>query len=141
MYNEELVKSGGTTHNPCIIQSSAPSYPVYTATEQDLGMHYQPVITGYARSQYRGLVSTPKYGMFSGENPQGKKEIQYNQWIYEVDSWKKHGEALGREAIIHSLKGKPIHTICHLGHNASVPFMLDKLKTVYEALTSYVVLK
>ena len=59
----------------------------------------------------------PRYGIFSGEPPQGKIKVQYDQWIFEVeDSWKMYGEALVREAIIHSLKGKAAHTISYLGH-------------------------
>ena len=40
MHNEELNKPRGTTPNPCILMSNIPSYPVYTAAEQDLGLHY-----------------------------------------------------------------------------------------------------
>ena len=46
-----------------------------------------------------------------------------------------------REAIICSLKGKAAHTICYLGHNASVSAMLDKLNIVYGMEVSYDVLK
>ena len=63
---------------------------------------------------------------------QGQNEVQYNQWIFEVeDSWKTYGEALVREVIIHSLKGKAVCTTPYLGHNASMLAMLNKLNTVY----------
>ena len=42
-----------------------------------------------------------------------------------------------REAVIHSLKDKLAHIICYLGHNTSVPAMLDKLNTVYKTVASY----
>ena len=75
MYNEELAKPGGTTSNPHVILSNVPSYPVYTAAEQDLGLYYQPMVTEFARSQYGGLNYMPRYGIFSGEPPQGKNEV------------------------------------------------------------------
>ena len=81
-------------------------------------------------------------GSFSGELPQGKNKVQYDQWIFEVEeSWKIYGEALVREAIIHSLKGKAAHTICYLGHNTSVSAMLDKLNAVNGAIESYVLMQ
>ena len=131
MFNEELAKPGGTTPNPHIITSSVPSYSVYTSAEQDLGMHYRPVVTEYARNQYGGLMNIPKYGIFSEETPQGKNEVQYNQWIFEVEDFQKtYGEALVRKAIIWSLKGKVSQTICYLGHNNAVSAMLNKLNTI-----------
>ena len=51
-----------------------------------------------------------------------------------------YGEALVREAIICSLEGKVAHTICNLGHNASMLAMVNKLNTVYGAVVSYNVL-
>ena len=54
-----------------------------------------------------------------------------------ADSQKMYGEALVREAMIHSLKGKVACTICYLGHNASMSAMLNKLNTVYGAVASY----
>ena len=45
-----------------------------------------------------------------------------------------------REALIHSLKGKVVHTNCYLGPNTSMSAMLGKLNTVYEAIVSYNVL-
>ena len=79
----------------------------------------------------------PKYGIFSGDPPQGKINVQYDQWIFEVEeSWMTYGEALVREAIIHSLKGKAACTFCYLGHHASVSVMLDKLNTVYGTMLS-----
>ena len=33
----------------------------------------------------------PKYGIFSGEPPQGKNEVQYDQWIFEIP-----GKCVGR---------------------------------------------
>ena len=82
-----------------------------------------------------------KYGIFSGEPPQGKNEFQCYPCIFEVEeSWKTYGEVLVREAIIHSPKGKAANTICYLGHNASVLAIPDKLNTVYGAIASYDVL-
>ena len=49
-------------------------------------------------------------------------------------------EALVREAIIYSLKGKLACTICYLGHYTSVSAKFDKLNNVYEAVVSYDVL-
>ena len=70
-------------------------------------MHYWPVVTGYATCQCGGLVNIPKCGIFSWEPPQGKNEVQYDQWIFEVeDSQTTYGEALVREAIIHSSRVK-----------------------------------
>ena len=107
MYNEEFVRPRRIAPNPCIIPSSVPSYTGYTAVKQDLGMHYWPMVTEYARRQCGGLVNMPKYDIFSGEPPQGKNEVQYDQWIFEVeDSQKMYGEALVREVIICSLKAK-----------------------------------
>ena len=134
MYNEELIKPGGTSPNPHI---SVHSYLVYTAAKQDLGMHYQPMVTEYGRNQYRGLVNIPKYGIFSMEPPQGKNEVQYDHWIFEVeDSQKMYGEALVREAIICSLKGKVAHTIHYLGNNTSVLAMLNILNSVYRVVVN-----
>ena len=67
---EKLAKPGGTTSHPHIILSSAPSYPVYTAAEQDLGMHNWPLVAEFAGNQYGGLVNMPKYNIFRG-NPSG----------------------------------------------------------------------
>ena len=99
------------------------------------------MVAEYARSQYRGLVNMMKYGIFSGESTKGKNEVQYNQWIFKVeDSQKMYGEAIVREAIICSLKGKVAHTIHYLGHNTSVLAMINKLNTVYGVVVSYDVL-
>ena len=114
---------------------------MYTAAEQDLGIPYLPIVREYARSLYGSLINISKYGIFSGEPPQGKNEVQYDQSIFEVgDSQKTYGKALVREAIIHSHKGKATHTICYLGHNASVSDMLNKLNTIYAVVVSYDVL-
>ena len=76
-------------------------------------------------------MNMPKYRIFIGEPPQGKNEVKYNQWIFEVEeSQKTYGEALVREAIICSHKGKAACTTHHLEHNAFVSAMLDKLNTV-----------
>ena len=113
----------------------------YTATGQDLGMQYQPMATEHARGQYRGLVNMSKYGIFSGEPPLGKNEVQYYQWIFEVeDSWQMYEEVLVREAIIHSLRGKAAFTICYLGYNPSFLARIDKLNTVYRVVASYDIL-
>ena len=70
-------------------------YPVYTAAAQDLGIPYQLMVFNYAQGQYGSLGNMPKYWVFSREPTQSKNEVQYNQWIFEVeDSRKTYGEAL-----------------------------------------------
>ena len=64
-----LLDLGGLTSNPHIVPLSVPSYPVYTAATQDLGINYQPMVVEYAKGQYTGLANIPKYGIFSGEPP------------------------------------------------------------------------
>ena len=87
---------------------------MYTAAIQDLGILHQPMVAKYACTKYGGLMNMPKYGIFSGEPPWGKNEVQYDQWICEVEESRKTcGEVLVREAIIFSLKGKMVHTICY----------------------------
>ena len=86
---------------------------MYTAAEQDLGMAYQPVVAEYVRSLY-GALSIYLSMLFMEEPLQGKNEVKYDQWIFEVeDSQKTYGEALVRGAIVWSLKGKAPHTICY----------------------------
>ena len=76
-------------------------------------------------------MNMAKYGVFSGEPPQSKNEVQYDQWIFKVEeSWKTYEDALVWEAIIHSLKGKAVHTIHYLEYNTSALAMLDKLNIV-----------
>ena len=80
----------------------------------------------------------PKYGVFSGEPTWGKNEVQYDQWIFEVEESRKiYGEVFVREAIICYLKCKVAHTICYMGHNASMPAMFDEMNIVYGAVASY----
>ena len=100
---KNLLSSRETAPNPHIILSSVPSYPAYTAVEHDLGRQYQTMVAEYARCQYRGLVNMSKYGIFSGEPPQGKNEVKYDQWICEVeDSQKTYGKGPG-EGVHNSL--------------------------------------
>ena len=138
MYDKELAKHGELTSDPHIVPLTVPSYLMYTAAAQDLGNNYWPMVAEYAQCEYGSFIDMSKYGIFSGKPLQGKNEVQYDQWIFEVEeSWKTYGEAWVREAIIHSLKGKAAHTICYLGHNNSLSFMLYKLNTIYGAIASY----
>ena len=87
-----LLRPGELLPIPASYYQGSPSNPVYTATDLDLGMQYCPMVIKYARGQYRGLINMPKYGIFSGELPQDKNEVQYDQWIFEVeDSQKMYG--------------------------------------------------
>ena len=78
----------------------------------------------------------PKYGMFNKEPPHGKNEVQYDQWIFEVQELQKtYEEALVREAIIFSLKGKAwpaLSTI--LGIMPLCQTCSDKLNADYGAM-------
>ena len=141
MYNEGLAKPKVTAPNPHIIPSSVPSYPVHTAAKQDLGMHYQPTVIEYARSQYRGLVNSLNMVSSVGNLIRVKmRSNMSNGFLRWKIPGKTYGEALVREAIIHSLKGKAAQTIHYLGHNASVSAMITKLNTVHGAVVSLAVL-
>ena len=88
-----LLSPGRLLPTPYTVPSSVPSYPVYTASEQDLGMPYQPVVVEYARSQYGGLVNIPKYGILV-ENPLSVK--MRSNTTNGFLRWRTPGKCMGR---------------------------------------------
>ena len=81
LYDEELTQPRGLLYIPCCAIMGSP-YAVYTAAVQDLEILYQPMVAKYAQAKYGGLVTMPKYGIFSRDPPQGKNKFLYDQWIF-----------------------------------------------------------
>ena len=80
----------------------------------------------------------PKINPFSGSEVVGKGEVSYAQWAYEVKTLQpSYGENLLREGILRSLKGTAADLVRYLGPQASLQKILDKLETVYGAVSTF----
>ena len=69
---------------------------------------------------------TPRLSFFSGEDPPGKNEKTYEQWIFDVKTIRpSYPEGLLKEAIFGSLKGSAADIARGLGPKTTVDKVLE----------------
>jgi len=85
--------------------------------------------SGNMSSQH--LIHSPKLGLFSGDN--GKGEISFEQWKYEVLSLQREGlaEATIQQCIRRSIRGTAAAAVHNLGELSSVADIVDKLDQIF----------
>ena len=85
--------------------------------------------SGGVSSQH--LIHSPKLGFFSGED--GKGEISFEQWKYEVRSLQREGlaESTIQQCIRRSIRGTAASTVHNLGESSSVIDIVDKLDQIF----------
>ena len=75
---------------------------------------------------------TPRLSFFSGEDPPGKNEKTYEQWIFDVKTIRpSYPEGLLKEAIFGSLKGSAVDIARGLGPETTVDKVLELLDGVF----------
>ena len=80
---------------------------------------------------------TPRLSFFSGEDPPGKNEKTYEQWIFDVKTIRpSYPEGLLKEAIFGSLKGSAADIARGLGPETTVDKVLELLDGVFGRKTN-----
>ena len=80
---------------------------------------------------------TPRLSFFSGEDPPGKNEKTYEEWIFDVKMIRpSYPEGLLREAIFGSLKGSAVNIARGLGPEPTVDKVLELLDGVFGRKTN-----
>ena len=80
---------------------------------------------------------TPRLPFFSGEDPPGKNEKTYEQWIFDVKTIRpSYPEGLLKEAIFGSLKGSAVDIARGLGPETIVDKVLELLDGVFGRKTN-----
>ena len=80
---------------------------------------------------------TPRLSFFSGEDPPGKSEKTYEQWIFDVKTVRpSYPEGLLKEAIFSSLKGNAADIAWGLGPETTVDKVLELLEGVFGRKTN-----
>ena len=75
---------------------------------------------------------TPRLSFFSGEDPPGKNEKTYEQWLFDVKTIRpSYPEELLKEAIFGSLKGSAADIARGLGPETTVDKVLELLDGVF----------
>ena len=80
---------------------------------------------------------TPRLSFFSGEDPPGKNEKTYEQWIFDVKTIRpSYPEGLLKEAIFGSLKGSAVDIARGLGPETTMDKVLELLDGVFGRKTN-----
>ena len=80
---------------------------------------------------------TPRFSFFSGEDPPGKNEKTYEQWIFDVKTIRpSYPEGLLKEATFGSLKGSAVDIARGLGPETTVDKVLELLDGVFRRKTN-----
>ena len=102
---------------------------------------YQPLLVEGVLQQHGGPGHIPHLNQFSGEVPQGKSEVSFDQWVLEHKSiLKSYGETILQETMTQSLWGTMANSVWYLSLGASVTDILLKLMTMCGTVASFDIL-
>ena len=101
---DEKLRSISEKSLPCVSNQSFPTVKVIPSPTNALDKEIQNSLK--VREEHL-VHRTPRLSFFSGEDPPGKNEKTYEQWIFDVKTIRpSYPEGLLKEAIFGSFKGK-----------------------------------